>query len=200
MATGQGRSVTVTSAMNEVPVIYTGRLRLVPMSAKVMRALLAEDWDDASALLGVPLPDEWREGRWTWLRGHADLAEQRPETIAWGPYVLLHGASQEYERSGGTIVGEAGFHGPPDTENQAEIGYTVVSEHRRHGFAAEAAAGLLRWAEVDRGVTEFRATVDPLNGPSIGLLRKLGFRQAGQEHHDERGEQLVFRRSTSPSP
>jgi RimJ/RimL family protein N-acetyltransferase len=50
-----------------------------------------------------------------------------------------------------------------------------------------------------RGVTEFIAIVDPLNEPSIGLLRELGFRQVNRAHHGHRGERLVFRRNASSS-
>ena len=189
----------MTNAMTEVSVILTRRMRLVPMSGELMSAVLTEDWAGASDLVGNPIPEEWHQQQWDWLRKYAERAEKDPSSIAWGPRLLLCEVSDGSGLASGTVIGEAGFHGRPDAYGQVEIGYMVVSEYRRQGFAEEAAGGLVRWAETDSGVTELKAMVDPLNSPSINLLCKLGFAQAGREHHVERGEQLIFRRRASAS-
>lgn len=97
-----------------------------------------------------------------------------------------------------TVVGEIGFHGPPDETGRVEIGYTVVTEYRRRGFAEEAARALLAWAAREHGITRFRACVSPQNAPSLNLMGKLGFIRVGAYRHDERGEQLVFHRDGAP--
>lgn len=90
------------------------------------------------------------------------------------------------------MVGHIGFHGPPDDDGIAEIGYTIEAEHRRRGYALEAIEALLDWARQIHGVTRFRASVGPWNEPSLALVRKLGFVQTGVQWDDRDGEELVF--------
>jgi [ribosomal protein S5]-alanine N-acetyltransferase len=92
------------------------------------------------------------------------------------------------------VVGEAGFHGPPDGDGRIEFGYMVVSEHRRRGYAEEAVRALLAWATADYQITRFRAGISPHNIASLNLIRKLGFVQVGTYHHETRGEELIFHR------
>jgi RimJ/RimL family protein N-acetyltransferase len=157
------------------------------MSAASMRAVLARDWPAARRLLGADFPEEWRADSWPWLVNCVPQAEADPGWVAWGPRLLL---LPETDRA--IVVGEAGFHGRPDADGVAEFGYTVVARHRRQGFAEEAVRGVLRWAAATPDVQVFRATVDPANGASIGLLRKVGLAQVGRCRHPERGEELVF--------
>ena len=94
------------------------------------------------------------------------------------------------------VVGEAGFHGPPDVDSRVEIGYVVVSQHRRHGYAEEAVRALTCCASAEHGITRFRACISPGNTASLNLIRKLGFTQAGRQHHHRRGGELVFHRDS----
>jgi len=177
--------------------IQSRRLKLVPMTLDVMRAILAGDWPEASRLLETPIPEEWRRESWEWLRHHAVDAEVDAErdssSVCWVPRLLLLERAGDGGQRNATVVGEAGFHGPPDREGEVEIGYMVVAEHRRQGYAEEAVGALLTWAATARGVTRFKGCVDPLNVPSINLLRKLGFAETGRRRDGERGEQLIFR-------
>ncbi len=74
-----------------------------------------------------------------------------------------------------------------------EIGYAVISEHRRRGFAEEAVRTILAWTARECGVTRFRARIEPRNTPSLNLIRKLGFEQVGVSH-GELHELLIFHR------
>jgi [ribosomal protein S5]-alanine N-acetyltransferase len=181
--------------MAEAPVIGTRRLNLAPMSLAVMSAVLTGDWHEAAHLVGSPLPEEWRRENWGWLQHHVTEAVHDPSSTAWGPRLLLRWAADAKRQGSIALVGEAGFHGRPDEEGEVEIGYMTAAKHRRQGYAEEAATALLAWA-ADKGVTSCKASVDPLNGPSINLLCKLGFGEAGRYRHAERGEQLLFRRCT----
>lgn len=180
----------------EALVIGTRRLDLVPISLAGMSAVLAGDWDEAAGLVGSPLPEEWRREGWGWLDHHVTEAVHDPSSTAWGPRLLLRRTADVRGRGDAAVVGEAGFHGRPDERGEVEIGYMTAAEHRRQGYAEEAASALLTWA-AGRGVTSCKASVDPLNAPSINLLRKLGFGEAGRYCHVERGEQLLFRRCTN---
>ena len=97
------------------------------------------------------------------------------------------------------MIGHVGFHGPPDEEGRAEVGYTVFDAYRRQGYALEAIEGLLRWAQEVEGVGAFRASVGPDNVPSLRLVEKLGFRQVGTQIDEIDGEELVFELDRDPS-
>ena len=101
-------------------------------------------------------------------------------------------------RETGELVGHAGFHGPPGVNGlrspeAIEIGYTVFPPHRGRGYASEAAAGLIRWAHDEQGVSTFVASVAPSNDASLAIVRKLGFEQVGEQWDEEDGLELVFR-------
>ena len=178
-------------------VIHASRLDLVLMSPPLMRSMLAEDWATAGRLLGAQIPQEWRTGHWRWLGNRPAQAEADPSVIPWLPRVQL--LRQPADRGGGgLVVGDAGFHGPPDDEGRVEIGYMVISEYRRRGFAEEAVRALMAWSARERGITRFRASIGLQNIPSLSLIRKLGFVQAGAYHHEELGEQLIFHRDGPP--
>jgi RimJ/RimL family protein N-acetyltransferase len=181
-------------------VIPTRRLDLILMSPGLMRALLAADWGQAGQLLGADIPAEWRGGYWQWLGDRPDRAEADPSVGRWlGRMLLLRGTG---DRGGAApeVVGEAGFHGPPDEDGRVEIGYMVVSAHRRHGYAEEATRALMSWASAEHGITRFRASISPGNIASLSLIRKLGFTRVGRQHHPQRGDELVFHRDSPPAP
>jgi [ribosomal protein S5]-alanine N-acetyltransferase len=179
-------------------VIHAPRLDLVLMPPALMRALLAADWDQARQLLGARVPAEWRGEGWQWLGQRPDQAEADPSVTPWLPRVLLLRPG-ESGRQEPIVVGEAGFHGPPDADGRVEIGYMVVSEHRRRGYAEEGVRALMAWATAEHGITRFRAGISPQNAPSLRLIRKLGFAQADTQQHDRRGEELIFHHDTNTS-
>jgi RimJ/RimL family protein N-acetyltransferase len=173
--------------------VRTARLVLFPMPVDLMRAVVAKDWGTVARLLGAEFPEDWRGDEWFWLpRWLADV-EGDPALVRWGPHLLVH----VDDNGARTVVGEAGFHGRPDPDGVAEFGYMTVRAHRRRGYAQEAVRGLLGWAEKRQGVRMFRATVDPGNDASIGLLRKMGFAEVGRRTHPVRGEELVFELTAS---
>ncbi len=170
------------------------------MSPALMRALLASDWDQAGQLLGARVPEEWLGEYWQWLGQRPEQAEADPSARPWLPRVMMLRTAEVSGRRRPTVVGEAGFHGPPDSDGRVEIGYMVVSEHRRRGYAEEAARALLAWATAEHGITRFRADVSPQNIPSLSLIRKLGFVQVGTHRHERRGEELIFHHDRETEP
>lgn len=91
----------------------------------------------------------------------------------WMHYVVLPRAGER------TLIGTCGYKGPPKG-GTVEIGYGIVAEFQRQGFATEAADGLVAHAfsrpEIRRVVPE---TLPELTA-SIGVLRKLGFAPVGE--------------------
>jgi [ribosomal protein S5]-alanine N-acetyltransferase len=121
-----------------------------------------------------------------------------PSAMPWLPRVLLLRAG-ESGRQEPVVVGEAGFHGQPDGDGRVEIGYMVVSEHRRRGYAEEGVRALMAWATAEHGITRFQAGISPQKAPSLRLIRKLGFAQVGTQQHDRRGEELLFHHDMNTS-
>jgi RimJ/RimL family protein N-acetyltransferase len=85
-----------------------------------------------------------------------------------------------------------GFHGRPDGQGRAEIGYEIFEPYRRRGYAREAVRGLLAWATRRHGVRRFLAAIAPDNEASMQLALGLGFRQVGAQVDESDGVELVF--------
>jgi RimJ/RimL family protein N-acetyltransferase len=173
------------------------RLDLVVLRPALMRAMLLGDWPAVERTLHARVLDEWRTASWTWFGDRAHAVED-PTTLPWYPRALLLRPADEGAVTDAVVVGNAGFHGPPDEEGRVELGYTVVAEHRRRGFAEEAVRALMSWAANVAGVTRYRASVGPWNAPSLGLVRKLGFVQVGVQWDEVDGEEIVFHRDGPP--
>jgi RimJ/RimL family protein N-acetyltransferase len=181
----------------DVPPIRSDRLDLVSLSPAVMRALLEGRRDEAEAELGLRLPDGFPgddlEGLFRLRLGQL---EADPGSRRWLVRALVL-------REEGAIVGHAGFHGPPGSfgldPGKAELGYTVFPPFRGRGYATEAAVALMDWA-LGEGVSQFVASVGPWNGPSLAIVRKLGFVQTGEQWDEEDGLELLFELARPPSP
>ena len=133
--------------------------------------LLLEDRPAAVRALGVELSPEWPAPHLAGvLRRHAAASE--PDAC-FGVWVMI-------ERATGTVVGDIGFHGPPDAAGRVEIGYSVVPVRHGRGYATEAAVALVRWARAQPGVLAVVAGCDPGNAASATVLERAGFVRAGE--------------------
>lgn len=74
-----------------------------------------------------------------------------------------------------TLVGVAGYVGPPTAEGTVEIGYAIAEEHQRRGYATEAVCTLVTRAFEDSRVQLVAATTYATLLASIGVLNKAGF-------------------------
>jgi ribosomal-protein-alanine N-acetyltransferase len=156
--------------------LLTERLELKPMPAPAAAAL-PENRATASRALGVRLPAEWpHSGLFGLLRRQAAASEY---TERFGIWVMI-------ERDSGSVVGDIGFHGPPDDTGTIEIGYSVIPDRRRHGYATEAANALVEWALSQQDVHVIVAGCDPKNVPSICTLERIGFRRTGEANGEIR--------------
>ncbi|MFF4019461.1 GNAT family N-acetyltransferase [Streptomyces sp. NPDC001843] len=117
----------------------------------------------------------------------------RPE---FGLFVLVR-------REDGLAVGGMGFHGAPDEEGRAEVGYDLVEGARGQGYATEALRTLSEWALAREDVQLLMAAVDRENLPSQGVVTRSGYTRAtveeertAHEEHDMDGVlQLYLRRA-----
>jgi ribosomal-protein-alanine N-acetyltransferase len=156
--------------------LLTERLALTPLPARAAAAL-PENREEASRALGVSLPAEWpHPGLLSLVHRQANASA---DTERFGIWVMI-------ERNRGSVIGDIGFHGPPDDAGTIEIGYSVIPDRRRHGFATEAANALIAWALSQDDVRVIVAGCDPNNVPSICTLERIGFRRSGEANGDIR--------------
>ena len=86
------------------------------------------------------------------------------------------------------VVGGTGLHTRVDAD-AFEIGYWIRASHARQGLATEAVAALTRTGFDVAGAERIEIHVDPENAASLGVPRKLGFR-----------EEATLRRRVSAGP
>jgi RimJ/RimL family protein N-acetyltransferase len=157
--------------------IRTDRLELRPATIALLQAAL----DGPAALfraLGVSVPSSWPP---EFLDDDAlhytiDRLAERPGQEAWWMYFVILRAPS----SPAMLIGSAGYKGPPDATGTVEIGYGIVTDHRRRGYATEAARGLMDHALVQPGIQRVIAETLPGLEGSIGVLRKCGFQLSGE--------------------
>jgi [ribosomal protein S5]-alanine N-acetyltransferase len=143
--------------------LRTEHLALVPLSVKP---------EEVVEHLGVIVPAGWpAPDLRDILPRYLSELDADPSLLGFGPWLLL---------SDGEVVGDAGFLGRPDSRRTVELGYSVLPEQRRHGFATEAAMALSAWALAQPNVERVIAACAPPNTPSIRVLEKVGFARIGE--------------------
>lgn len=164
--------------MTAAPVpIATARLDLVPASVESIRAALAGRAALESAL-GAVVPETWPPEFLD--RPALEFVDERlrahpAEAPWWMHFILLKPDAMEPR----TLIGSGGYAGPPTPEGSVEIGYGIVADRQRRGYAAEAAQGLIERAFATPGVTHVLAHTLPSLAGSIGVLARCGFRPVG---------------------
>lgn len=83
-------------------------------------------------------------------------------------------------------MGSGGFVGPPDC-GVVEVGYEIAPEFRRHGYATAATRAMVAKAAAAGGVHTVIAHTLADENPSTGVLRRVGFRFAGERPDQEQG-------------
>jgi ribosomal-protein-alanine N-acetyltransferase len=128
----------------------------------------------AERLLDVRIPDDWPDAELAELLPvYADRLREDPRALGYGTWLLV-------ERVSRTVVGSAGFLGSPTSEGTVELGYGVHHEHRKRGYATEAARALVAWALAQDGVVRVTARCRPANLASIRVLGNVGLEQTGE--------------------
>jgi [ribosomal protein S5]-alanine N-acetyltransferase len=161
-------------------------VRFVALTHPILVALRDGDLTAASTLAGVELPEFFLGDRelWLWRLRLSDIAAN-PEAARW----IARAAVDE---PGGFVVGHAGFHGPPNDDGMVEVGYTVLPEYRRRGYARAMLAALLRQAADEPQVRVVRASISPDNAASLATIKGFGFEPAGEQWDEEDGRELLF--------
>lgn len=159
-------------------VIYTRRLDIQQADIKHLQADLKGKEALAEAL-DVLVPDNWPpdlydEAAIKWTIDKHKSGEMGNDGFSLY-YFLLR---PEEEGDAFVLIGVGGYKGSP-VDGTVEIGYGILEQFRRRGFASEATAGLVKYAFSHRGVHTVIAETLPHLDPSIGVLIKNGFEFVG---------------------
>ncbi|MBV9104293.1 MAG: GNAT family N-acetyltransferase [Candidatus Eremiobacteraeota bacterium] len=154
--------------------LRTERLELVAATLEMARAN-GNDPAELAHLLTAALPSEWppplndRESA-QWL---IERLSHEPSAVGWLMWFFVREDAESR-----IVIGNGGFKGRP-VLGTIEVGYSIVPEFQRKGYASEAVGALLEWAFFQAPVVRVIAETLPDLVPSQRLLRKLGFRAAG---------------------
>jgi RimJ/RimL family protein N-acetyltransferase len=168
------------------------------MTPAFLRASIDGNVVEAARTLQVSLPADWPGENRPNLLIRLKQLENDPALQPWLTRAMRL-------RATGAMVGLIGFHGTPGVEyscpvpaSAAEFGFRVFLEHRRQGYAREAAVALMRWAAVQQGVADFVMTIRPDNVASQSLARGLGFVRRGFHIDEVDGVEDVLERHGAP--
>ena len=195
MPTEAPRPAEAANAPDSVPPIHTERLELASMTVTFMRALVARDLDAAEREVGAHVPAWLPDQLEDFLQYRLLQLEVDPSIREWlGRAMLMTDEAGERR-----VIGTIGFHGPPDAEGRAEIGYSVDPAYRRRGLAREAITAMFDWAGEAHGIHRFIASISPTNEASLRLADGFGYVQVGTQIDDIDGLEIVFE-TTWPRP
>ena len=136
--------------------IRTERLCIYPASWKQMEAMIASEQDE-----------ELKKAYTEMLEG----CLRHPDQWDWYAIWMI-------EKTDGTHVGDLCFKGLREN-GIAEIGYGILEEYRRQGYATEAVQAACRWAFQHAEVKSLEAETETENAASQRVLEKCGFRPNG---------------------
>jgi len=169
--------------------IHSERLVLVAATPDLAKAE-REGGQHLAALLGASVPPDWppplndvESLGWT-----IDLLDSEPDSVGWVLWYFLRPVDGDKPEA----IGNGGFKGKPATDGTVEVGYSIMPEQQRNGYATEAVMALLDWAYANPGVRRVIAHTLPELAPSIRVLEKCGFTFVGPG--DEEGTILYERR------
>ncbi|MET9965167.1 GNAT family N-acetyltransferase [Streptomyces sp. NPDC006356] len=181
-ATGRGdlpgRAPVTEWRWNNNVVLSTDRLTLQGVTPASAADLSVVGDGGFTWIVGGPL-EGTREAAGMVLKAY-EAGVHRPE---FGLFVLVR-------REDGLAVGGMGFHGVPDEEGRAEVGYDLVEGARGRGYASEALTALSEWALARDDVDLLRATVEADNLPSQAVATRAGYVRALQEAEGDTDQTL----------
>lgn len=148
---------------------------LVPATVEHLGALRS-DPAAFGRMIGSPVPAGWPEFGESIEFTLARLTDH-PDQGDWWMHFFL---------AGGVLVGSGGFVGPP-ADGVVEFGYEIAPAFRRRGLATAAARAMIDKAVATGQVDTVIAHTLAYENPSTGVLRRLGFRWAGEVTHPDDG-------------
>ncbi len=155
--------------------ITTSRLALIPATVTLARAELA-DRGELARLLAAAIPENWPpESTADALPLFLSWLEAAPDRVGWfGWYALARTDDVDVP----VLVGGGGFLGPPEG-GVVRMGYSMLPQFQRRGYATEMVRGLIAWALAHPEVESIEAETEWANPASVRVLEKTGFLSTG---------------------
>jgi RimJ/RimL family protein N-acetyltransferase len=171
-----------------IPVrILTGRLTLRPL-----RQEDARDWFAFRSNASVNRYQGWVPGQ---IQDVYDFIKNRisPEFDRPGTWFQLAILLSENNR----LIGDIGIHFLETDRFTVELGYTLDHDYQGLGYASEAVGAVTEYLFNQCGKHRIFASIDPGNDKSIGLVKRLGYRQEAHFrknvlHHGVWTDTLIF--------
>jgi [ribosomal protein S5]-alanine N-acetyltransferase len=158
------------------------------MSVPFMESLAQGDLKGAAREIGASVPASMARELEHFVRYRLAQLSADPSIRVWlGRLMVLTD-----ENGARHVIGQIGFHGPPDEEGRLEVGYSVDPAYRRRRYAIESIRALFDWAHDTFGIRRFMASISPDNVPSLELSARLGFVQVGEQMDEIDGLEFVF--------
>ncbi len=167
--------------------LYTARLELVPITLPMVEAVMQGDRALAESIAGAQLPASWPGETLIARAFTASLEAIRadPEKRLWGDRLMIPRDSRQ-------VLGSVIFHGRPDEDGIAEVGYGVEEASQGQGYGTEGTRACVEWALEQPGVRAVTATTFPWHRASLRVIEKLGMRLCGAREHELLGEMHIY--------
>lgn len=159
----------------EIDKLITERLILKPFTIQVCRNLLNNDFSDLE-ILNLKKGKSWPD---------IDVIETLPKIInnltkvgsptGFESWMIIKKDTLE-------IIGDLGFKGFNIEQENIDLGYGIIKEERRKGYAIEAVNEIIKWAFSNNIIKEITANCLIENINSINLLNKFNFIQTRMEN------------------
>ena len=154
----------------DIDKLITERLIVIPFTLDICRNILNNDYSDLAAL-------NFKKGR-SWP--DADVLNTLPRIInnlnkvecptGFESWMIIKKDTLE-------VIGDVGFKGFNNEEGNIDLGYGIIKEERRKGYAVEAVSEIIQWAFTTTIVKNITANCLIENIDSIHLLNKFNFIQ-----------------------
>jgi RimJ/RimL family protein N-acetyltransferase len=181
--------------MANIKILTSNRLTLIASTLAHVRTEL-EAPEKLSSLLNAEVSKAWPTGEYDrdameFFRGCFEAGGEAVE--GWYGWYAVREPDSTGPRA---LVGAAGYFGPADAEGTVEIGYSVLPEWQRRGFASEMVESLVSHAFTFPGTRRVIAHTSEANPASIAVLSRCNFQAAGLGREGV----LRFERPRAPAP
>lgn len=159
----------------EIDKLVTERLFLIPFTINICRNILSKDYKDLE-VLNLKKGKSWPD---------ADVLDTLPRIInnlnkvefptGFESWMIIKKDTME-------VIGDLGFKGFNNEEENIDLGYGIIKEERRNGYAEEAVNEIIKWAFSNKIIKEITANCLIENISSINLLNKFNFKQVKIEN------------------
>jgi len=158
--------------------LESDRLTLVASTAAHVRTEL-EAPERLAQLLSATVSSEWPSGEYDRdaMEFFLSRFEEGGKAVeGWYGWYALSANRDDGPR---TLLGAGGYFGPPDAGGTVEVGYSVLPEWQRRGYASEMVTLLVEHAFTFPQTNRVVAHTAEDNSASIKVLARCGFRSVG---------------------